>query len=48
MNSQAIDVMQFWCSKHWASNQSYTALNYIVDKLIHKPLSMQTITLHQT
>ena len=40
INSQAIDVMQFWCSKQWASNQSYTALTYIADKLIHKPLLM--------
>ena len=37
--------MQHWCSEHWASNQSYTALNYIADTLIRKPLLMQTITL---
>ena len=40
INSQAIDVMSFWCSEHWGSYQSYTTLNYIADKLIRKPLSM--------
>ena len=40
INSKTIDVMKFWCSKHWANNQSYAALNYIADKLTHKPLSM--------
>ena len=40
ISSQAIDVMSFWCSEHWASNQSYTALNYTADKVIRKPLSM--------
>ena len=40
INSQAIDVMYFWCSKHGASNQSCTTLHYIADKLIRKPLWM--------
>ena len=40
INSQMIDVMYLWCSKHWASSQSYTALNYIADKLIHNSLLM--------
>ena len=42
-----IDAMQLRCSKHWASNQSYTAPNYIAEEFIHKPLVMHKL-LHQT
>ena len=38
INSQTIDVMLFWCSKHWASSQSY-----IADKLHRRQINSQSI-----
>ena len=37
------NVIYFLCSKHWASDKAYTALNCIAKALIHKPLLMQNI-----
>ena len=28
------------CSKHWASNQAHTVLNYIAEELVHKSFLM--------